>query len=158
MCGVWSENLAPSATGETTRSEKASGTGVTLLFFILQEVGWFVSCHPPRVNHLEGSVSTSVVHTAQWSVPAGWHTHLMQRILHCSCYVTWNLNKRRIQQMERVDGCVLTLYHRGYSRAHITSSRTTRCHDTSSPVLEDVRFNWFVIGSWLVQSSWTHSL
>lgn len=36
---------------------------------------------------------------------------------------------------------VLTLYHREYSTAHITSSRTTRCRDTSSPVLEDVRFN-----------------
>lgn len=31
-------------------------------------------------------------------------------------------------------GFVLTLYRREYSRAHIMSSRTTRCHDTSNPV------------------------
>lgn len=77
---------------------------------------------------------------------------------HFSCDVvqTW-LNGGSI--LEKIE-CILTLYRREYSRAHITSSRTTRCRDTSSPVrvLEDIKWNLFVIDSWLVQSRRTHPL
>lgn len=36
--------------------------------------------------------------------------------------------------------CVLTLYHKEYSRERITSSKRTKCHDKSSPVLKEVTF------------------
>lgn len=38
-----------------------------------------------------------------------------------------------IQNVEKFE-CILTPYHREHNRAHIRSSRMTRCHDTSSPV------------------------
>lgn len=119
-----SEILAPSsATGDTVRSETTSGPGVSLLFFILQEVGWLVSSHPLLIHHPEGSISTGVVHTAQRSVPVGRQRRLRPIIPHLRCH-----NKCKIIE------CILTLYHREYSRAHIRSSRATRCRDTSNPV------------------------
>lgn len=111
----------------TVKSDATSGTGGSLLFFILQEVGWLVPCHPSPIHHLEGRVSTGVVHAAQWSVPAGRRTSVRS-------------TKKRtftehVQKRERLKGvCVLTLYRKVYSRAHIVSSRTTRCHDMSNPV------------------------
>lgn len=51
-------NLPP---GEVT----SSSAGVPLLFLILQEVGWLVTRHPPRVHHLQGRVTTGVVHAPQ---------------------------------------------------------------------------------------------
>ena len=54
-----------SATGDAVRSEPASGAGVSLLFFVLQEVGRPVSRHPSRIYHLKGRVPTGVVHAAQ---------------------------------------------------------------------------------------------
>lgn len=54
-----------SATGDAVRSETASGAGVSLLFFVLQEVGRPVSRHPSRIYHLKGRVPTGVVHAAQ---------------------------------------------------------------------------------------------
>lgn len=117
-----SENPAPSATGDTERGEATSGAGVSLLFFVLQEVGRPVSRHPPPIHHLQGRVSTGVVHAAQRSVPAGRQRvsdqkHSALQPLCCAF---------RIE-------CILTPYHREYSRARIMSSRMTRCHDTSSP-------------------------
>lgn len=60
-------------------------------------------------------------------------------------------NKWRLRKVGTIE-CILTLYHREYSRAHITSSRTTRCHDTSSPVECWKTSSWigFVMHSWLV--------
>lgn len=88
---VWSEGViwdpTSSATGDTVRSDAASGAGVSLLFFVLQEVGWLVSLHPPPIHHLQGRVPTGVVHTAQWSVPAGGQRGFRPRFLHFSCDV-----------------------------------------------------------------------
>lgn len=56
------------------------------------------------------------------------------------------------------DWVILTLYRREYSRARITSSRTTRCHDTSSPVVLRDKFTWFVTDSWSSLSTGTGPL
>lgn len=58
-----------------------SGTRVSLVLFILQEVGRLVSFHPSAVDYLEGRVSTGVVHAAQWSVPAGGQGDLRPGIM-----------------------------------------------------------------------------
>lgn len=47
--------------------------------------------------------------------------------------------------------CILTPYHREYNRAHIMSSRMTRCHDTSSPAECWEKSN--IIGLWLIHNN-----
>lgn len=47
----------------------ASVARVALLFLVLQQVGRPVARHPSAVHHLQGRVSTGVVHAAQGRVP-----------------------------------------------------------------------------------------
>lgn len=133
-----------------------SGTRVSLVLFILQEVGRLVSFHPSAVDYLEGRVSTGVVHAAQWSVPAGGQGDLRPGIMvdgSCDAVQSQIQEEKKRSKRKCVSKMRLTLCHREYSRARTASSGMTRCRDRSSPMECKKASNSIFVYSW----HWFHS-